>query len=72
MKLNELNFICRERYIPITRKSIIRFLMEEKDFLTDEEKKAFHDFALALDSAIVNKYHSILQELKVFPKVFCC
>nr|KAG5707520.1 hypothetical protein BaRGS_012024 [Batillaria attramentaria] len=39
--------------------------MEEENFLNEEEKKKFEDFALALDSAIVNKYHGILQELKI-------
>ncbi|KAJ8302759.1 hypothetical protein KUTeg_019155 [Tegillarca granosa] len=55
----------RERYIPITRLSIIRHLMEEKDFLTVEEKKDFEEFAFSLDSAIVNKYKGVLQEIKV-------
>lgn len=55
----------RERFIPITRRSIVRHLIEEKDFLSEDEKKKYEDFALALDSAIVNKYHGILQELKV-------
>lgn len=40
--------------------------MEKKDFLTPEEQKYFEDFALALDSAIVNQYHGVLQELKVY------
>ncbi|XP_076470686.1 transmembrane protein 143-like [Babylonia areolata] len=57
--------LYRERYIPITRRSIIRMLMEQDDLLTGEEKKCFDDFALALDSAIVNKYHGILQQLKL-------
>ncbi|KAK6185030.1 hypothetical protein SNE40_007356 [Patella caerulea] len=56
--------LYRERYIPITRRSVIRHIMEEEEFLTEEEKKKFEDFALALDSALVNKYHGILQELK--------
>lgn len=39
--------------------------MDKDGFLTEEEKKVYEDFALALDSAIVNKYHGILQDLKV-------
>ncbi|XP_060553523.1 transmembrane protein 143-like isoform X2 [Ruditapes philippinarum] len=54
----------RERFIQVTRKSIIRHLMQKKDFLTQEELKVYEDFALALDTAIVNKYHGVLQELK--------
>ena len=38
--------------------------MEQEKFFNDEEKKKFEEFALALDSAIVNKYHGVLQELK--------
>ena len=60
-----LRTISRERYIPITRRSIIRYLVEQERFFSEEEKKKFEDFALALDSAIVNKYHGVLQELKV-------
>ncbi|ESO98305.1 hypothetical protein LOTGIDRAFT_231385 [Lottia gigantea] len=56
--------LYKERYIPITRRSIIRRLVEKEQFLNDEEKRKFTDLALALDSAIVNKYHGILQELK--------
>ena len=33
--------------------------------LTEEELGKFEHFAIALDSAIVNKHHMILQELKV-------
>ncbi|XP_052232684.1 transmembrane protein 143-like isoform X1 [Dreissena polymorpha] len=54
----------RERYIPLTRKSVIRQLMQKEDFLTAEEKKYYEDFTLSLDSAIVNKYNGVLQELK--------
>lgn len=39
--------------------------MQEPNFLTDTEKSQFEDFAHSLDSAIVNKYHGILEELKV-------
>ncbi|XP_005095666.1 transmembrane protein 143 [Aplysia californica] len=55
----------REHYIPVTRQSLIRHMIEERDFLTDKEKKIFPDFALALDSALVSRYNHVLQELKV-------
>ncbi|GFO47118.1 transmembrane protein 143-like [Plakobranchus ocellatus] len=54
-----------ERYVPITRHSIIRHIIQQRDFLTDEEKKLFPDFALAIDTALINKYNTVLQELKV-------
>ena len=60
--------VCRERYIPITRRSVIRLLTQDEGLLSEEEKKQFHEFALALDSAIVSKYHGILQELNVSHK----
>ena len=77
LSLSKINiFVCldlqsRERYIPITRRSILRFLLEEEGFLTTAEKKTFKEFALALDSAIVNKYHGILHELNVSHQAFC-
>lgn len=39
--------------------------MEKKDFLTKDEQKYFENFAQSLDTAIVNQYHGVLQELKV-------
>ncbi|XP_052816715.1 transmembrane protein 143-like isoform X2 [Mya arenaria] len=54
----------RERFIPLTRKSVIFQLMQKDKFLTAEEKKSYENFALALDSAIRNKYHGVLQDLK--------
>ncbi len=55
----------REKFIPITRRSVIRHLMQEKDFLNEREQKEFERLALALDAAIVNRHHDILQDLKV-------
>lgn len=56
---------CRDHFVPITRLSIIRHLMTEKDFLKEEELKRFERFSKALDSAIINKYHGLLEDLKV-------
>jgi hypothetical protein len=39
--------------------------MQEPNFLNTEEQRHFERFSQALDSAIVNKYHGVLQELKV-------
>ncbi|CAL1547550.1 unnamed protein product [Lymnaea stagnalis] len=65
LQLAENGDLYRERYIPITRQSIIRHLLQEKNFFADSELKTFSTFVIALDSALVNKYHTILQELKV-------
>ncbi|XP_060080669.1 transmembrane protein 143-like [Ylistrum balloti] len=53
----------REKYIPITRTSIVRHILQE-DMLNDEEMKSFEDFALCLDKSIRNKYHGVLQQAK--------
>jgi len=47
---------------------MVRHLMQEEKMLTEEEVEGFESFALALDSAIVNRYHGLLQELKVLTK----
>ncbi|CAC5387348.1 unnamed protein product [Mytilus coruscus] len=64
LEVEEEEDLYKERYIPITRQSLIRLLVEEKAFLSESEKKIYTDFALGLDSAIVNKYHGILNEIK--------
>ncbi|XP_064641773.1 transmembrane protein 143-like isoform X2 [Lineus longissimus] len=54
----------RERFIPITRRSIIRHLMQEEGVLTDAERQVFEKFALAIDGALTNRYYGTLEELK--------
>ena len=49
----------------MTRRSLIRELMQQKNFLKAEELQNFEKFSVALDSAIVHRYHVLLQELKV-------
>ena len=39
--------------------------MQDKEKLTDSERKQFEQFALSLDAVISNKYSATLQELKV-------
>ncbi|XP_076110412.1 transmembrane protein 143-like isoform X2 [Mytilus galloprovincialis] len=64
LEVEEEEDLYKERYIPLTRQSLIRLLVEEKAFLSESEKKIYTDFAVGLDSAIVNKYHGILHEIK--------
>lgn len=54
----------REHYIPVTRYSVLRHLVMQEGFLRADEKKEFEKFSQALDNAIVNKYHGVLQEVK--------
>lgn len=49
----------------MTRKTLMQHLIQEPIFLTDEEKKVFETFTLALDAAIVNQHRGLLTELKV-------
>ncbi|KAH9503543.1 hypothetical protein Btru_068153 [Bulinus truncatus] len=56
--------VYRERYVPITRQSLLRHLLQEKNFFTEYELKTFPSFVLALDSTLINKYQGILQSLK--------
>ena len=55
----------REKFIPVSRHSLVRFLMQKKYFINEGELKKFESFAIALDSAIVNKYHDVWREIKV-------
>ncbi|XP_033113132.1 transmembrane protein 143-like [Anneissia japonica] len=54
----------REKFIPMSRRNLVRQLIQEEDFLNDDERKRFEAFAVSLDNAIVNQYHSTLSELK--------
>ncbi|CAG5129220.1 unnamed protein product, partial [Candidula unifasciata] len=55
----------RESYIPLTRQSLVRYLIEDKEILTKDEKKLFSDFVRALDIVLANKYHGVLEDLKI-------
>ena len=55
----------RERFIPVSRRSLVAQLMQKENFLTSAECKRFEEFALALDNAIDNQFHRVLAELKV-------
>ena len=57
--------VFKERFIPISRRSLVGQLMQQEDFLTDAERKRFEEFAVGLDNAIDHQYHGVLSELKV-------
>ena len=56
---------CRERFIPLTRRTTVAYLMQDEAQLTSDERAHFEQFALALDGVIATKYSNTLQELKV-------
>ena len=55
----------REKFIPMTRSSMVRELVEEKYFLNDEEQRLLPKFASLLDNVIMNQYRVDLTDLKV-------
>ncbi|CAF0771047.1 unnamed protein product [Adineta ricciae] len=55
----------REYFLPLTRPSIIRLLATDSQFIDDEEDRTlFHELCQGFDSAVVQHYYPILNELK--------
>lgn len=55
----------RESYIPLTRPSLIRLLATQTDLLDDDhDHRQFHQLCYGFDSAVSQRYRSILNELK--------
>ncbi|CAF1537350.1 unnamed protein product [Adineta steineri] len=55
----------REHFIPLTRPSLIRLLATDNQLLDDnEDRLLFHQLCEGFDSAVVQRYHPILNELK--------
>ena len=57
--------IRHDRYIPITRRHLVRSLMEETNLLTGTERDNFARFAAALDAHLYQKYYEYLDKMKV-------
>lgn len=56
--------IFREKYVPLTTRTLIRHLIQHKHSQNKESIDDFHQFAARLDSAVIKKYHGIFQDLK--------
>ncbi|XP_028392296.1 transmembrane protein 143-like isoform X2 [Dendronephthya gigantea] len=54
----------RHNYIPMTRKSLAKRIMEEETLISPEDHARFHEFAVAVDHAVGRLYHGVLGELK--------
>ncbi|CAF3396400.1 unnamed protein product [Rotaria sp. Silwood1] len=55
----------REYFIPLTRPSLIRLIATDPNLIDDKEDRAlFHELCHGFDSAVVQHYHPILNELK--------
>lgn len=59
------SILYRERFIPLTRRTTVSYLIQDKERLTDAERKEFEHFSLALDAVVSARYSATLQELKV-------
>lgn len=58
-------YYIRHNYIPMTRKSLAKRIMEEETLISPEDHSRFHQFAVALDHSVGRLYHGVLGELKV-------
>ena len=65
---DDSKYHIRHNYIPMTRKSLAKRIMEEETLISPEDHKRFHEFAVALDHSVGRLYHGVLGELKV---LFC-
>ena len=61
-------YYIRHNYIPMTRKSLAKRIMEEETLISPDDHKRFHEFAVALDHSVGRLYHGVLGELKVSVK----
>ncbi|CAF0773177.1 unnamed protein product [Didymodactylos carnosus] len=56
--------LTQEHFIPITRPSLIRLIATDSNLLAEDERFLFHQLCSGLDSAVVQRYHPVLNELK--------
>ena len=55
----------REHFLPLTRPSLIRLIATDHQlFADDDDRLLFHQLCEGFDSAVVQRYHPILNELK--------
>lgn len=54
-----------EKFIPVTRRALLRALMEEKGLLSTKEKQLMENVAAALDAKYSKRFYSILEQAKV-------
>ena len=54
-----------EKFIPVTRRTLLRTLVEEKGFLENEEREKMESLGASLDAKYSQTFYSILEEAKV-------
>ena len=53
------------KFVPMTRKALIRRIVEDENLVNTEDRHYFQDLAEHLDKAIAGTFHGVLGELKV-------
>ena len=54
-----------EKFIPVTRRTLVKKLVEEEGLLSWEEKRLVEPFAASLDTYYSQKFYALLEEAKV-------
>ena len=54
-----------EKFIPVTRRTLVNKLVEEDGLLNWEEKRLMESFAASLDAYYSQKFYALLEEAKV-------
>lgn len=54
-----------EKFIPVTRRTLVNKLVEEDGLLNWEEKRLVESFAASLDAYYSQKFYALLEEAKV-------
>lgn len=55
----------KEKFIPVTRRTLVNKLVEEDGLLNWEEKRLLESFAASLDAYYSQKFYALLEEAKV-------
>ena len=55
----------KEKFIPVTRRTLVKKLVEEEGLLNWEEKRFLESFAASLDTYYSQKFYALLEEAKV-------
>ena len=58
-------YVVLRRYIPMTRKALVKRILDQENLIKQEDRKRFQEFAGILDRAISGTFQGVLGELKV-------
>ena len=57
--------VLEHKFIPMTRRTLIRKLMEHSHLIGKEEYEKYLNFTVGLERSLSRKFHGVLSELKV-------